>query len=210
MTSRCFGPPEIDYCQYSRRDNGRGADRFFEVEGQLRMEYVAGAKATYGQKFISNPRQFIYGTDRNGKFVGYLPFCTHVFTDIWTGVSVALIKPDPTRKTDAWIAGARPVTFNGLTWLEQIAPLKEDPMDHTRGRNFFERWVLMIPDTPYWLVMTVGGSESNDGKGFGIDRDPQKYARLLDLFHLMVMSVQLEPINLPAESISPALQTESR
>jgi len=195
------GLPEIEYCWYSRKDKKTSLDRFVEIDGQLKVERVADAGDRYGQKYVSNPSRLVYGTDRDGKFVGYLPFCGHSFVDIRVNVTVALIKPDPAHGTDQMVTGAKRVTLNGLTWLHQSAQVKDEVAVAREGNALIERWVLQIPDSPYWLVMGIGGFRSSDGKGPGIDRDPEKYARLLDLFHFMVMSVQLEPISAPAGSL---------
>lgn len=191
------GPVEIDYCRYSRLDNNRGEDRFFETNGVLQVESVSGDPKDKGKKFIWQQSEKIYGTSpRTGEFKGYRPFCTHTFQDIWTGVSVALLKPDPAKGTDAWIAGAQPVVVNGRQWLRQIAPI-EDHSEDKKGENrsfLLERWILKIPDTPYWLMMMLGGSTGGAGTFPGSNRNPAKFAQVVDLFHQMVDSVKLEPI----------------
>jgi hypothetical protein len=115
------GPVDIDYCRYTSRDNkGLAHDRFLEIDGKLVVQRVASAGDRYGQKYISNPQQKIYGTNPvTGKVEGYRPFCTHWFRDIWAGTSVFLIKPNPSQGTDQWIANAETVVVNGLPWLRQ-------------------------------------------------------------------------------------------
>lgn len=207
------GPVDIDYCRYSRRDNNRGEDRFFEIDGILKIESVSGDPKDKGKKFTWQQSERIYGTSsRTGEFKGYLSYCNHNFQDIWIGVSVSLLKPDPAKGTDAWIAGATPVVVHGLKWLRQTAPIadhSEDKKDEKRS-HLIERWVLQIPDTPYWLMMGLGGSSGGTGTAPGSNRNPAKYAQVVDLFHQMVASVKLEPItpiDISILAIKPAPQT---
>jgi len=189
------GPVNIDYCRYSRRDNNRGEDRFFEVNGVLNVESVSGDPKDKGKKLIWQQSEKIYGTSpRTGEFKGYLAYCTHTFQDIWTGASVFLLKPDPAKGTDAWIAGAKPVVIAGLRWLRKDTPIEDYSQDRNKWAAPIETWVLKIPDTPYWFVMRLGGSSGGTGTAPGSNRDPEKFARVIDLFHQMVASVKLEPI----------------
>lgn len=190
-----MGPTDIFFCKYSRRDSGRGHDRFIEISGVLHRERVSGSKKDYGQKYISRSDEMTYGTNtRTGVFQGYDAFCTHTFQDIWTGISVFLMKPDPDKGTDDWVAGAWPVKVNGLQWLRQVAP----PADYSRNRERWaapiETWTLKIPDTPYWLVMRLGGSTGGAGKAPGINRNPAKFEEVKAIFHRMVESVRLTPL----------------
>ena len=191
------GPVEINYCRYSRRDNNRGEDRFFEIDGVLKIESVSGDPRDKGKKFISNRDEWVYGTNsRTGEFTGYSAFCTHSFLDLWTAVSVLLIKPDPAKRTDEWIAGTKPVMVNGLRWLRKDIPI-EDYSQNKKGEKDIapvEIWVLKIPDTPYWLVMRIASSTGGTGTARGSNRNPEKFARVLNLFHQRVESVKLEPI----------------
>jgi hypothetical protein len=191
------GSVDISYCQYSQRDNGRGEDRFFEVNGRLKIERVSGASGNFGKKFISNSEQFIYGINPStGAFKGYLSFCGHGFLDISTGMSVLLIRPDPANGTDRWVVDAKPVMINGLQWLRKDTPIKFDARPD-EGEPRVEVWVLKIPDTPYWLVMRTVGYTGTETSTFGINRNPAKYANVLNLFHQMIASVRIEPIKQP-------------
>lgn len=192
------GPPEIDYCRYTRRDGGMGEDRFIEVDGILKVEYLSGAPKDSGKngKYIYSPQERVYGTNpRTGKFQGYSAFCKHTFQDIWAGPVVFLIKPDSSKGTDEWVSGATPVAVNGLHWRRKDSPI-EDFSRNTQGKWAapIETWVLAIPDTPYWLVMRLGGSSGGSGTAPGANRNPEKYAQVLGLFHQMIASVKLEPI----------------
>lgn len=191
------GPVDVDYCRYSRQDNGRGEDRFFEVDSFLKIESVSGDPKDRGRKFVSNRDEKIYGLDpRTGEFRGYTPFCTHAFADIGTAVYVALIKPDHAKRTDGWIDGATPVMINGLQWLHKSAPIEDHSQDKREDNKseLVERWVLRIPDTPYWLVMGLGGSTGGNGTAPGSNRNLEKFIRVQDLFHKMVESVRLDAI----------------
>jgi hypothetical protein len=189
------GPVDIDYCRYSRRDNNRGEDRFFEIEGILKIERVSDAPQDKGKKYTSNRDEKVYGAyPSTGPFKGYSAFCNHTFQDIWTGPSVFLLKPDPAKGTDAWIVGAKPVVVNGLQWLRKDIPIEDYSQNHKQWAAPIEIWVLRIPDTPYWFVMRLSGSSGGTGTAPGRNRNPEKYARVLDLFHQMVASVKLEPI----------------
>jgi hypothetical protein len=188
------GPVDIDYCRYSRRD-AQFEDRFFEVDGVMKEEYVSYVPKDKGKKFISDPANYVYGTDpRTVEFKGYHSFCTHTFQDIWTGVSVFLIKPDSAKGTDEWIAGAKPVVVNGLHWLRKNIPIEDYSKNHEKWAAPIEIWVLKIPDTPYWLVMRIHSSTGGTGTSPGRNRNPEKFARVLDLFHQMIESVRLDAI----------------
>lgn len=124
------GPVDIDYCRYSRRGNSRGEDRFFEVDGVLKMESVSGDPRDKGAKKIWNQDEKIYGTrPSTGKFKGYSAFCSHGFEDIWTGISVHVVRPDSTKGTDEWVEGAMPVAINGLNWLRKNIAIKNYSQD---------------------------------------------------------------------------------
>jgi hypothetical protein len=188
------GPVDIDYCRYSRRD-AQFEDRFVELDVILKKEIASYVPKDKGKKFIVQQNEWIYGTNpRTGKFEGYSAFCKHTLQDIWTGMSVFLVKPDASKGTDEWITGAKPVTINGLHWLRKDIPIEDYSQNRKKWAAPIEIWVLKIPDTPYWFVMRIGGSSGGTGTAPGSNRNPEKFARVLGLFHQMVASVKLEPI----------------
>ncbi|WP_155989893.1 hypothetical protein RG903_06340 [Thermithiobacillus tepidarius DSM 3134] len=142
---------------------------------------------------MSDRRENIYGTDRDGNFKNYSAFCGHVFMDSLDGIGLYIVRPDPAKGTDAWIEGAQPVTINGLHWLHKQIPIQGWSKDRKRLIAPIEYWVLPIPDTQYWLALTFSTS-SGSSFGMGADAHPEKHRRLLELFHDLVRSVRLEPI----------------
>lgn len=189
------GPVDINYCDFSHRYSKRGEHRFFEKNGILVKEFIAGGKDDYGKKIIASRSEAIYGENSStGKFDNYRAFCTHTFQDIWTGISVFLVKPDPAKGTDEWVDGATTVTVNGLHWLRKDTPIEDYSRNPKKWAASIEDWVLKIPDTPYWFIIRLGGSSGGAGTAPGINRNPEKYALVLDLFHQMIESVKLEPI----------------
>ncbi|APW38794.1 hypothetical protein RD110_17580 [Rhodoferax koreense] len=164
----------------------------FEVNGRL---YEGAAISTPYIYLSAVTTEKIYGAyPSTGPFKGYSAYCTHTFQDIWTGASVFLIKPDPAKGTDAWIAGAKPVVVSGLQWLRKDIPIEDYSQNHKQWAAPIEIWVLKIPETPYWFVMRLSGSSGGTGTAPGSNRNPEKFARVVDLLHQMVASVKLEPI----------------
>ncbi len=199
------GPPEIWPCGYS---GNPFADKhpssilanetdspIFEKDGKL---FTVGMRVRNGNLYAySVSDQKIYGTNREGKFIGYSSFCGHFFEDTLDGVYINIVEPDPAKGTDEWIKGARPVVINGLTWLRKTEPIK----DWTGTRRLagpVETWVLKIPQTKYWLRLGLssGTLESSPKFGhlYGPKAFPEKHARIVELFHELVRSVKLEPI----------------
>jgi len=198
------GPPEITPCRYlsngfsDKKDwpalQSEPNSPMFEYRGQL---VLVGKHYKTSDFLISAPYEKIYGTNREGKFIGYSSFCGHFFEDTLDGVYINIVEPDPAKGTDEWIKGARPVVINGLTWLRKTEPIK----DWTGTRRLagpVETWVLKIPQTKYWLRLGLssGTLESSPKFGhlYGPKAFPEKHARIVELFHELVRSVKLEPI----------------
>ncbi|MGN6701769.1 MAG: hypothetical protein ACTHKB_02250, partial [Burkholderiaceae bacterium] len=95
--------------------------------------------------------------------------------------------------TDAWVAGATPVTLHGLKWLHKDVPIQDWSNSRERLAAPIEYWVLPIPQTRYWLALIFSSSESAS-PGMGANIYPDKHRYLLQLFHEIVDSVTLEPI----------------
>jgi hypothetical protein len=189
------GPPDIRYCSYSRRDNGRGKDRFFEVDGLMRREVTSGARDSFGQKLLAESSTWLFGVNtRTGKFEGYDAFCTHTFQDIWTGFSVFLIAPDPAKGTDEWIAGAKHVTVGNNQWLRKDDPPADYSQTPGKWAAPIETWTLPLAEGKYWLVMRLGGSTGGYGTAMGINRNPLKYEQVKAVFHQMIESVRIDPL----------------
>lgn len=142
---------------------------------------------------LSNRRQKIYGTDRNGKFENYSPFCGHFFRDSLNGLGLYIIKPDSAKGTDELLTGAKPVMINGLQWLRKETPIQDWSKSRERATAPIETWILKIPDTQYWMWLSFSASASST-PGLGANAYPEKHRRLLELFHNIVASVKLEPI----------------
>ena len=122
------------------------------------------------------------------KFEGkYTPFCAQFFSTSRNGMSLSIIKPDPAKGTDAWIADSNPKTINGRTWLVKTVPPKD--LSRTGLIEPIEYWTLKIPSTPYWMHLTFSASLDHSVRKHGAEHDA-----LLDLFHQVIESVKLEPI----------------
>jgi hypothetical protein len=188
------GPPDIRYCRYSRRDSGRGMDRFFvDVDGLIKREVVSGARDTFGQKRLST--EWLYGTNsRTGQFNGYSAFCTHTFQDIWTGISVFLIVPDSSKGTDEWVSGAQSVSVGENQWHRRSDPPADYSQTPGKWAAPIETWTLPLAGGKYWLVMRLGGSTGGNGTAMGINRNPLKYEQVKAVFHQMIESVRIEPL----------------
>lgn len=144
---------------------------------------------------LVSPRERIYGTNRDGEFVDFLHFCGHVFRDSMDGIGLYIVKPDPAKGTDDWIKGADRITINGLHWLRKTLPIRD--WSESRGRLSapIEIWVLKIPDTPYWLKLSFASNSGATSKyNAGAIAFPEKHQLLLELFHDIVASVRLDPI----------------
>jgi hypothetical protein len=155
-----------------------------------------------GEFFWYRHDELFYGTPtrkgRENEFNGYSALCLHYFRDTLDGVGIYLIKPDPAKGTDEWIRGAEPVTVNGLRWLRKAEPIKDwwpTRKEIRRDSGPVETWVLQIPDTPYWfsLHLASGTGETSPFK-VGSFHYPEKHRQIVDLFHQMIESVVLEPI----------------
>jgi len=208
------GPIEIKPCRMGVQNIDPNKNRFLELNGKLTWEYISEAPGPrFGKRYITGTDNFVYGTDsRDGRFQGYSGLCGHVFLDIWAGVSVHFIKPDFEHGSGKWIANAEPTKINGQTWLLQRFPLKSGLEGGKLGTGVVERWVLKVPQTDYWFVVIVSGS-TEDRPGLpGVNRNPAKFARVLELVHQMVESVTIEPIDsngnprTPPTPSSPAFQ----
>ena len=163
---------------------------FIEYRGSLYL--VSEHKGVWS---LSDRREKIDGTDPTGKFERFSPFCVHFFGDSMDGVGLYIVKPAPTKGTDAWIEGAETVIINGLAWLHKKDPIRDWSQSRVHQAGPIERWVLKIPDTQYWLYLSFASSTGATSMyGTGALAYPEKHARLLELFHQIVASVKLEPI----------------
>jgi len=140
--------------------------------------------------------EWIYGTNPEGKFIGYSSFCGHAFAgDTLDGVYINIVEPDPAKGTDEWIKGAQPVVINGLQWLRKTEPIKDWTDNPKRAAAPIETWVLKIPQTKYWMRLGLNsGSGATNPYQKGAVHYPEKHARIVELFHELVRSVKLEPI----------------
>jgi len=158
----------------------------FERNG--RVYYGTTFEKTQGQIVFSElSYQFFGERPSNRVFDGkYTPFCAQHFSSP-NGMAVLIVKPDPSKGTDDWIAGAVPIKINGRTWLvKKIPPVDKGP-DSLRSATM-EHWTLKIPDTPYWLHFEFSGSQRS------VQQYADEHAHLLNLFHQLIESVRLEPI----------------
>ena len=195
------GPVDIRYCKHSPVNGTTVEERYLEVDGVLTAYLVSESPNPKhrGKVFASVPWESVYGLDPTTReFQGrYSSLCHHTFREIWSGMSVYLIKPDPAKGTDDWISGAKPVTINGLRWLHKEIP----PADYSKNREQssapIEHWILQIPDSPYWFAMRLIGSTGGNGDSWGINRDPAKFEEVRTIFHQMVASVRLTPLPPP-------------
>ena len=167
------------------------------IERDGRLYTVTSYK---GEFQIYRKDEYFYGTPtsrgRENDFEGFSAFCGHYFDDTHDGMALRIVKPDPAKGTDEWIRGAEPVTVNGLRWLRKTQPIQDWTGKNKRtDSGLTESWVLMIPDTPYWLRWTLnsGTGETSPYKN-GAFHYPEKHRQIVDLFHQLVNSVTLEPI----------------
>lgn len=194
------GPTDVWPCDYGRNVLKRFPEYqepgiepngpFFEHGGVL-----YGLNEDKGIFSLSHNRGKVYGTNREGKFEGYTPFCRHGFRDSLDFVGVLIIKPDPAKGTNEWIEGAKPTTINGLNWLHKELPLQDWSNSKEKFASPIEYWTLKIPDTSYWMVLRFNASSGEASKyRLGAIHHPEKHQLLQNLFRKMVESVQLEPI----------------
>ncbi len=203
------GPTEVWPCRYSGNPGahyaewkalaGESNSPIYEIDNRL---FSVSRYKNQTQLYRLSDEK-ICGTNPNGEFRGFSPFCGHGFKDSLDGVALLIIKPDPAKGTDAWIEGAKPVTINGLHWLHKEIPIKDWSESREQFAAPIEYWVLKIPDTQYWLVLRFSAS-SGKKFGLGAGAHPEKHQRLLNLFHQIVHSVRLEPIT-PVD-ISPLIK----
>lgn len=197
------GPVEIRPCGYGSGNpfsNRPGFESLalelnapiFEWQGELID--VGSHYKTKELIFSPMTRERIYGTNREGKFEGYMGFCGHFFEDTLDGIALNIVKPDPAKGTDEWVQGAKSVMVNGQVWLKKAEPIK----DWTGSKKLAgptETWVLKIPDTKYWLRLRLSSSTGATSEfKRGANAFPEKHQRIVDLFHQIVHSVKLEPI----------------
>lgn len=193
------GPVELRGCQ------GYGSNSFRRLGGYgaLGVESMApiieknnALYAVYEHKGLfklSSTHNYTNGTNREGKFEGFLPFCGHGFKDSLDFLALYIVTPDPAKGTGEWIAGAKPVTINGFQWLHKQMPIRDWSESRERFAAPIEYWVLKIPDTQYWMMLRFSASSSSKF-GLGAGAHPEKHRQLLDLFHKIIESVKLEPI----------------
>lgn len=193
------GPLELRGC----RGYGSNSFRRLMMDGPLGIENMEPLIEKNGIIFVvyehkgifkvSSPRNYIYGTNRDNKFKGFLPFCGHTFKDSLDSLELYIVKPDSAKSTNEWIEGAKPVTINGLQWLHKKMPIRDWSESRERLSAPIEYWVLKVPQTQYWMMLRFSAS-SNSKFGLGADVHAEKHQRLLELFHDIVKSVKLEPI----------------
>lgn len=193
------GPVELQPCSYllnafdplNSIRSDLNMDRntpFIEKENTI---YVVGDHK--GMWFLSEPREKIYGTNRDGKFIGYSAFCGHLFRDSLDGLALHIVRPDSAKGSDEWIKDARAIDINGLHWLHKEIPIQNWSESRERANAPIEILVLKIPDTQYWMVLRFASSIGGN-LGMGTRAHPEKHRKLLDLFHQIIKSVKLEPI----------------
>lgn len=194
------GPTELRPCSYGgnlfKRLGEYGA---LEVEKNEPLIEKDGIIYDFyehrGKIFLSHPRERIYGTNPQGEFKGYSPFCGHGFKDSLDFVVLFIIKPDSAKGTDEWIEGAKPVTINGLNWLHKELPIQDWSRSKEKLASPTDYWVLKIPDTSYWMVLRFSASSGEASKyPMGAIHHPEKHSLLQNLFRKIVESVRLEAI----------------
>lgn len=202
------GPIEIKSCMEGGNPF-RLIKGFNELESENRAPVIEMNGRLYrlysdykGELSLSQRNDQFYGTPNNrgreNEFQGYTAVCEHFFRDTLDGVGLSLVKPDPAKGTDEWIRGAEPVMVNGLRWLRKTEPIRDwwpTRKEMRRDTGPVEIWVFQIPDTIYWLRLSLysGTGETNPYK-HGAFHYPEKHKQIVDLFHQMVESVTLEPI----------------
>lgn len=193
------GPLELRRCQGYPSNSFRRLGGYGDLGYEQNSLFVERAGLLYvvsehkGDWSLSNRREKVYGTNRDGQFEDFLPFCVHFFRDSLDGIGLYIVKPDHAKGTDEWVEGTKPVTINGLQWLHKKIPIRDWSASREQLAGPIEYWVLKIPDTQYWMMLRFSSS-SGSQLGLGADAHPEKHQRLLDLFHKIVESVKLEPI----------------
>jgi len=192
------GPVELDGCSGYPNNSFRRLGGFGGLGNEQNPPFVEKNNTLYivsehkGSWSLSNRREAIYGTDRDGKFTGYSAFCGAGFKDSFDNLRLYIVQPDPAKGTSDWIEGAKAVTINGLHWLHKEIPIQN--WEGTQQLNApIEYWVLKIPDSQYWMMLRFSAS-SGSKYGRGAGAHPEKHRKLLDLFHQIIRSVKLEPI----------------
>lgn len=194
------GPLELRGCHGYPSNSFRRLGGYGDLGYERNSPFIENGNGLYivsehkNRWSLSNRRENIYGTNRDGKFESFYPFCVDVFQkDSLDGLGLYIIKPDPAKGTNEWIEGARPVMINGLQWLHKKIPIQDWSESRERLTAPIEIWVLKIPDTQYWMMLRFSAS-SGSKFGLGAGAHPEKHQQLLDLFHKIVASVKLEPI----------------
>lgn len=193
------GPLELRGCQGYPSNSFRRLGGYGDLGRELNPPFVEKGDVLYqvsehkGSWSLENRREKIYGTNRDGKFKNFSPFCVHFFRDSLDGMGLYIVKPDPAKGTDEWVEGAKPFTINGLQWLHKKIPIQDWSESREQLAGPIEYWVLKIPDTQYWMMLRFSAS-SGSKFGLGAGAHPEKHQHLLDLFHKIVESVKLEPI----------------
>lgn len=192
------GPVEVAGCSGLWLNSFRRLQIQSELSHELNPPFLKKDNRLYmlgennGKWSLSEPRERVYGTDREGKFTGYSAFCGDGFKDSFDNLRLYIVQPDPAKRTSDWIEGAQAVTINGLHWLHKEMPIQN--WEGTQQLNApIEYWVLKIPDTQYWMMLRFSAS-SGSKYGRGAGAHPEKHRRLLDLFHQIIESVKLDPI----------------
>jgi hypothetical protein len=193
------GPVELRGCQGYPSNSFRRLGGYADLGYERNPPFVEKGDVLYivseheGNWSLSDRREKIYGTDREGKFEMFSPFCGHVFKNSLDSLALYIVRPDPAKGTNEWIEGAKPVTINGLRWLHKEIPIQDWSESRERLSAPIEYWVLKIPQTQYWMMLRFSASSSSKF-GLGAKAHPEKHQRLLELFHGIVKSVKLEPI----------------
>jgi hypothetical protein len=159
----------------------------FERNGKV---YSGGTFEKTGEQIVFYELRYqLIGEAPNGyQSTGYTPFCGQVFKTSRNGIGLWIIKPDPAKGTDDWIAGAESTQVNGRTWLVKKVP-PQDLRPSGGIARAIEYWTLKIPQTPYWLHLRFSGSLDHS-----VQQHRAEHEHLLGLFHRMIESVKLEPI----------------
>ncbi|RYH24027.1 MAG: hypothetical protein EON54_24675 [Alcaligenaceae bacterium] len=158
----------------------------FERDGRI---YFGGAlpKNRAQIVFFELSYQFLGESPKDRKFEGkYKPFCGQFFSTP-NGMTLSIVKPDPAKGTDEWIAGAVPTQVNGRTWLVKKLPPKDLGPTSERAQTM-EYWTLKIPGTSYWMNVRFSGSRRS------VEEYSEEHNHLLNVFHQVIDSVKLEPI----------------
>jgi len=162
---------------------------------------LQGVGGNRGEIRFYSLRERVYGTNRDGEFEGYGAFCSQFFLASRNGIGLLIVKPDPAKGTDEWVEGAKSVKINGLNWLFKEIPPRDMTRDKKRLAQKIEIWTMKIPDTAYWLVLDF----SADLK-YSIQEHYDEHMGMLNLFHQIVASVKLEPLQPSVKVSGPNVQ----